>query len=187
MNKAWEEIAARCPKDRPIKGAEVGVWFGITSAALLRALPNLYLYMIDWWRVLDTPEERNKCSVEACIGQSIEQMADALNGAKQGTTFAEYRRHVIVSECIAGTAKVPELLHFAFLDADHTYEGTRDAMRAYWPLIEPGGFLCGHDYGHPSPDWGVAEAVHEVAEELGLGVGLGVDGAWFITKPGFTS
>ena len=184
MEKAWQEIAARCPKDRPITGAEVGVWFGLTSAALLRALPNLHLYMVDWWRVLETPEERNRCSVKACIGQSEAQMADALRSATDGTNFAADRRTIIVMEMLRVPVGKPDgSLHFAFLDADHTYEGTRDAINAYWRLIEPGGFLCGHDYGHPSPDWGVAQAVDEFSQSEWLPVKLGCDGTWFVRRP----
>lgn len=184
MEKAWQEIAARCPKDRPIKGAEVGVWFGSTSAALLRDLPNLYLYMIDWYKTLATPEERNRCSVKACIGQSDQQMCDALRGATEGTKFAADRRTIIIMEALrVPVGKPAGSLHFAFLDADHTYDGTLAAIHAYWPLIEPGGFLCGHDYGHPSPDWGVAEAVHKFATEERLGVSLGCDGFWCVNKP----
>lgn len=184
MEKSWQEIAARCPKDRPIKGAEVGVWFGSTSAALLRAIPNLHLHMVDWWRVLATPEERNRCSTNACIGQSEGQMCDALRSATQGTAFAEDRRTIEITDALRwAKSRADESLHFAFLDADHTYEGTLAAILAYWPLIEPGGFLCGHDYGHPSPDWGVAEAVHKFATDERLGVSLGCDGFWCINKP----
>ncbi len=187
MEKSWQEIAARCPKDRPIKGAEVGVWFGSTSAALLRALPNLYLHMIDWYKTLATPEERNKCSVKACIGQSDQQMCDALRSATEGTNFASQRRTILILESVKAAQWISlngTTFHFAFLDADHTYEGTLAAILAYWPLIEPGGFLCGHDYGHPSPDWGVAEAVHKFATDERLGVSLGCDGFWCINKPG---
>lgn len=183
MEKAWEEIVARCPKDRPIVGAEVGVWFGLTSAALLRALPNLHLHMVDWWRVLATPEDRNRCSVEACIGQSHEQMLAALVSSMSGTAFAEARRSVSITEAVRWTwGRNVHSLDFAFLDADHTYDGTLAAIWAYWPLIKPGGFLCGHDYGHPSPDWGVADAVHKFAEFIGLPVALGCDGFWCVKK-----
>lgn len=186
MEKAWEEIAVRCPKDSPIVGAEIGVWFGLTSASLLRALPMLHLHMVDWWRVLPTPEERNRCSVEACIGQSQEQMLAALVSSITGTAFAETRRVISVSEATCwARGRSLHSLHFAFLDADHTNDGTLSAIYAYWPLIKRGGFLCGHDYGHPSPDWGVAKAVHKFAEMKELRVTLGCDGFWCIDKPEF--
>lgn len=54
-------------------------------------------------------------------------------------------------------------LDFVFLDADHSYEGTRDQLLAYIPKIKPGGVLAGHDYenGHP----GVVQAVKEIFPE----------------------
>ena len=179
---AADEIIKRCPA-APIVGAEVGVWFGLTSARLLRGLPLLHLYMIDWYKVLEDPADRNKCSVNACIGQSAGQMGNARQGAMDGTTFAGERRTMIVADFLTAIEAIKAPLHFAFLDADHTYEGTRDAINAYWTLIEEGGFLCGHDYGHPSPDWGVAEAVHEFSKAQSLPFELGADGTWFVRKP----
>lgn len=183
MEKAWQEIAARCPRERPIVGVEVGVWFGLTSAALLHALPNLHLHMVDWWRVLPTPEERNRCSVNACIGHSQEQMVAALASSMSGTAFAEKRRTITITESVEwARSRDLESLYFAFLDADHTFEGTLSAIYAYWPIIEPGGFLCGHDYGHPSPDWGVSDAVHKFCNAECVPFELGCDGFWCVKK-----
>lgn len=51
-------------------------------------------------------------------------------------------------------------LDMVFVDGDHTYEGVRDNVRDYAPLIARGGLLCGHDWNHDG--WpGVVRAVKE--------------------------
>jgi hypothetical protein len=53
-----------------------------------------------------------------------------------------------------------ESLDLVFVDAEHTYEDTRDLLVAYLPKMRPGGTLAGHDY---HPDYpGVERAVREV-------------------------
>jgi predicted O-methyltransferase YrrM len=51
-------------------------------------------------------------------------------------------------------------LDFVFLDSDHSYEGTRDAIMAFLPKLKPDGTLAGHDYNVDYP--GVIQAVDEL-------------------------
>jgi hypothetical protein len=55
---------------------------------------------------------------------------------------------------------VPDQLNFVFLDADHSYEATREAFLLYSPKVEHGGHVAFHDAkgdGWPGTEQFVAE------------------------------
>jgi hypothetical protein len=66
------------------------------------------------------------------------------------------------------------------IDASHDYEDVLRDARAYWEILEPGGYLVGDDY-HPT--WpGVVQAADEFAHEKG--VILTIDSPkWIVRKP----
>jgi len=54
-----------------------------------------------------------------------------------------------------------------FLDASHDYDSLAADLRAWLPLLTPGGLLCGHDR-----QWdGVAKAINELVPNHRVGVG----------------
>lgn len=57
-------------------------------------------------------------------------------------------------------------LDVVFIDACHTYEGTKAQMELYRAKLKPGGLLCGHDYCDTF--LGVIQAVDELHPERQL-------------------
>jgi len=43
----------------------------------------------------------------------------------------------------------PGTAGLVFIDADHQREAVEDSLRLYAPLLQAGGALAVHDYGHP--------------------------------------
>ena len=65
---------------------------------------------------------------------------------------------------------------FIYIDGLHTYEGVKDDINNYLPLVKKGGVIGGHDYGTQHPHLqGVTKAVDEV---LGKPDKTFKDGSW---------
>ena len=56
-----------------------------------------------------------------------------------------------------------EKYNLVFIDGDHSYSAVCDDIKAWSPLIEEGGILCGHDWDEKGASWpGVHKAVVEL-------------------------
>ncbi len=161
-----------------ITGAEVGVFYGHTSEALLRERADLKLWMVDPWK----PYE-GKSTIG---GQSPEALERAMAHAVWWTDFAKERRFVLREGSPTAAARFAEgSLDFAFIDGNHLYEAVCADLFAWWPKIRNGGLLTGHDYGTGRDAeglWGVRRAVDEFAALQQREITLGLDGTWCIEK-----
>lgn len=174
-----QALLARLPAG-PLVGAEVGVYRGETSAALLSARRDLRLYMVDPWREI-TPTDA-PCSLRR---QSV---CDAdMRQAEADTAFAADRRWILRHASPGIVWRFDhDSLDFVFIDADHRRKAVLADCEAWYPRLKPGGLLAGHDYDDPAAPWtwGVTEAVMQFSLDRGLSFSLGADHTWFIHKPG---
>ena len=169
-----------------LRGAEIGVFRGETSHALLKAFPQLALYLIDSWTTfaVDHPYRR---SGDRCARRSQKQQ-DAIAGeAIRNTEFAAHRRYIVREPSAAAADRIADRsLDFVFIDGDHTCDAVRDDLRAWYPKLRVGGLLCGHDYGHPRDRrglFGVKRAVDAFAEFHDLELSTGKGDMWWLHKP----
>lgn len=151
---------------RALRGAEVGVFEGHTSALLLRALPQLSLLMVDAWT---SPIESDRLWQDPYMKRvSQSQMLIALTSCMSRTDFAAERRRIIVCDLVSAAVGIPDnSLDFVFLDADHSEAGTQEAIQAWAPKVMPGGIVAGHDLDHPDFP-GVRIAVEKYTSESHL-------------------
>ena len=178
--KRWDAIAQRFPPDAKLRGAEVGVWKGQCSAALLSRLLNLTLYMIDRWESYSQKERKlDSVSKMPTVDQATFDAAEAL-ARKEVRPFG--RRAVIwkTSSREAVEQFDEGSLDFVFVDGDHSYEGVRDDIKLWRSKIKPGGWICGHDYTREGKRPGVTRAVDEA---FGEGVETDSDSTWFWRVP----
>lgn len=50
-------------------------------------------------------------------------------------------------------------LDLLYIDADHSYEGVKRDLEAWYPKVKPGGVIAGHDFINPA--YGVFQAAQE--------------------------
>jgi len=163
----------------PRFGVEIGVWKGELSAQLLRVFPDLTLVMVDLWAV---PKGRSSMQAK---DNTDEAMRKAMQEAEENTRFAQDRRSLIQNDSIREAKQWPDdTFDVGFLDAEH-FETKRDIV-AWWPKIQQGGILAGHDYngmGDRRKGWGVKRDVDEFFSRLGLDVYVEPGLVWWAKKP----
>ena len=141
----------------PITGAEVGVYKGETSLALLEAFPHCHLVLVDPWQEWKPTDNYYRHNRTGRLTQ--QEWNDAYTTAMSRIT--PYNDRVTVerktSEQSSHTFPV-RWFDFVFIDANHTYEAVRNDI-LYW-LPRTNKIIVGHDYGGKYP--GVQQAVDEM-------------------------
>jgi len=164
--------------DRPIVGAEVGVFRGHTSEALLSEFPELSLWMVDPWAPF-AGESRFDKSNQIDFDLSME-------ATMLWTEFAKRRRYVLRQASPNAAARFGDgSLDFVFIDGNHLYENVVADISAWWPKLRRGGLLTGHDYavyGDADGKWGVKRAVDEFVSATDRELTRGCDGMWMVVR-----
>ena len=161
VKKRWDAIAQRFPPDAKLRGAEVGVWKGQCSAALLSRLLNLTLYMVDRWSVYSEQEKaRDPISLQVRRAQQAFASAD-IRARRAVQRYGRRAKILKMSSAEAVCLFEDATFDFVFIDGDHSYEGVRDDIERWLAKVKPGGWLCGHDYTRAGKRPGITRAVDE--------------------------
>jgi len=164
--------------DRPIVGAEVGVFRGNTSEALLSEFPDLRLWMVDPWAPFDGESRLDKSSQD--------DFDSSMEAAMLWTDFAKQRRYVLRQASLNAASRFSDdTLDFVFIDGNHLYENVVADISAWWPKLRRGGLMTGHDYavyGDANGKWGVKRAVDEFVSATDRELTLGHDGMWMVVR-----
>lgn len=173
------EVLARLPAG-PVKGAEIGVFAGHMSAALLER-PDLHLVMVDSWEGAGAAYQGDSGDFHAGLTQGQQ---DVYRAKAEKRTPADRRTVLAMRSIEAAQHIADESLDFVFIDADHSYEGCLADLRAWYPKVKPGGLFSGHDYENTDfPKFGVTKAVRQFASEKGLDITCGDNFTWFACRP----
>lgn len=147
--------------DLSLPAAEVGVAEGYFAADILSwGVPSLY--MVDWWGHMNQMGDANN---------SQEWHDKNYNAARERVSKygirAIFLRGLSTERCSA----IPDnSLGFVNIDCDHSYEGVRNDIQAYWPKLVKGGVIAFHDYENKA--YGVKRAVEEFADKHSLTINL---------------
>jgi len=159
----WDAILKRLPKNKKLKGAEIGVLNGNTAGRLLRARPLLTHIMVDPWCVPGKDSTYWK-SADSNARKAQREHEAAYKRTLKVTKFAGKRGKIMrMTSAQAATQVKEQSLDFVFIDGDHSYEGTKLDIQLWLSKVKPGGWIGGHDYKHEKrPDLnGIDKAVEE--------------------------
>lgn len=161
-NRRWEIMVRLLNGRGKIKGAEVGVFRGQTSAYMLKHLPGLrMLYCVDAWQHYPDHTATLRPGGKFIGADMVAVKKDFLAAVHR------YRDRVKVMHLFSMSAAklIPDKsLDFVFIDGNHAYEYVVDDIKVWGLKIKPGGLLAGHDwnikgYKHA---FGVNRAVKEL-------------------------
>jgi len=126
-------------------GVEVGVQTGRNARQIRAHWNGASLILVDPWRpyygVLDTQDMHDAYMAECVMGMRILAEQGRKSGILRMTSLeAASIFHTLLPGFPGG------IFDFVYLDDDHGYEGVRDGIDVWFPLVKKGGMLAGHDY-----------------------------------------
>jgi hypothetical protein len=162
------------------KIAEIGVFEGFNFNLMIEHNPEVAVG-VDMW-IDDGIIARNDCGYPQ---ERLNSMYNAVMESVKDKPFAKIMRMYTVD---AAKFFPDEYFDLIYIDADHTYEGCKADMEAWWPKLKPGGFFTGDDYSryrakHTGVVFGVIEAVDEFAKNNLVDVHELSQHGWAIEKP----
>lgn len=148
-------------KGKDLVGVEVGVNKGLNAYRLLKAMDIKMLYLIDPYPIEFTDSHLT-------YDNGDERYEYAQNLLKEFNNKKFYR-------CTVNNITLP-MLDFAYIDGDHSYEGTMTDLKAIYPKVKKGGILGGDNF---DVHWiGVPLAVIDFAREHNLEI-KGTGNQWW--------
>ena len=156
------------------RGAEIGVAFGGHSESILKNSSVEKLYAIDSYQ--HRPEYDDPMNLPQPVFDRLYERT----GQRLGV-FGD-RVTQIRLDSVEAAQLINEPLDFVYIDGDHSYEGIRADLEAWFPLVREGGIIAGHDYGQPAFP-GVKAAADHFFKRFGLAVTHEGKGIWWAQRP----
>ena len=168
--KAYQELAEKIKPGTVL--VEVGVHKGKSIASLVEIIHEkmLFVILVDLWDSLVNEPE---------WGPGFVSFAKGSMAACRENVRAAGLKPIMI--CGTSEEVTPFLNGWMFgmvyLDADHRYPGIKADIEAWWPILQSGAILAGHDYGNGNP--GVEKAVDEA---FGDKVQRAGESIWWVVK-----
>lgn len=145
-------------------GIEIGVSEGNFSEIIVSNFGLSKIYLVDPWK--EYPKEEYPDSTNCSQKEQDERYQKVLSRMeKYGDRVAIIRKESIeVSKCFDD-----EYFDFIYIDANHTYESTKQDIEEWYPKLKKGGVFAGHDYRNGVTrlgTYGVKKAVDEFCHNI---------------------
>lgn len=169
--RRWEVLAGLAQSISAKTFVEVGCKEGRTTGFMLANLPELQVVAVDPWAPVANSDEDYKdwdfADIEAKFWQNVGENKDRC---------AMWR--MLSKQAASDIGCLTRPIDMVFIDAAHDYDNCVADIKAWWPLVRPGGMLCGHDYQHNFP--GVMRAVAKAFPLIRVAVCP--DSVWVVQK-----
>ncbi len=137
------KLARLVTDDDVLIGAEIGVKQGLLSRELLAHDDALTLWMVDHWQP-SKPDCDYVASGDPAANADAGEIAGWQTAAEELTAPFVNRRRIVVSDSVKAARSVAAgTFDFVFLDADHSFVARLADLRAWFPLVRPGGLVAG--------------------------------------------
>ena len=165
------ELLSSLPKHFKV-GAEIGVWEGWYTFQILERT-NMHIFAIDPWvstKGYADPTNRGDDFNPAATGVDGFLWHETRYMQTMATLIGEVPRDrwtIFRSFSYDSVHFIEDKqLDFVYVDGDHSYDAVVKDMRDWWPKVNIGGILAGHDYNDNNP--GTIQAVNEFAIQNNL-------------------
>ena len=131
-------------------GAELGVYEGATSDYLLWNVPDLQMTGVDVWLPIEGGQKDKQTGFSPKDFNTIQR---ARRAAKDVAYVHKRRFHIMETTTLDAARRFERCgspFDFVFVDASHMTDAVVADVRAWAPLVRPGGAILGHDADWPS-------------------------------------
>ena len=147
------------------KIAEIGVYEGLNFNLMIQHKPEVAIGIDAWLN--DGVISRND---SGCSQERLDEIYNNVMALVADKPFVKIYREYTFD---AASRFPDEYFDLIYIDADHTYEGCKKDIEAWYPKIRKGGFIIGDDYTHYRAKYigvrfGVIEAVDDFAKKNNL-------------------
>lgn len=139
------------------QGVELGVFAGSNLCYLLEHHPRLHMIGVDTWE--PQPEKDNQYDLggRSYLKAGLPGLYERL--VRRIVEKEWQKRCVLLHMTTLEAARALNVKSdFVFIDADHLEGAVRADIKAWYPLVRPGGMLLGHDTHFP----GVRAAIDDL-------------------------
>ena len=166
MRPALQEVKRILGNKKDIVGVEIGVLRGENAREIMSEYSEIkHLYLVDSYKNSYSEYTKALEILRQWENKLVWCIDDSVNASKD---FED------------------NFFDFVYIDGDHSYDGVKRDIYAYWPKVKKGGAISGHDY---NPRWesmkGIIKAVDEFVAENKLELWTATTGSssdWVIKK-----
>lgn len=148
-------IAKQLPKHAV--GCEIGTYEGAFTKKIFQFAKPKHLFLVDpWMAPYSTGSRHDSQEIQDIRFSRVQKMFEPLIDQGRITLIRKTS-----NDALCNFEK--NSLDFVYIDGDHSYEQVSKDLKNYYPVIKPGGMLCGDDYNemHPETKRGVDDFVKD--------------------------